>query len=367
MKILMIVNFYNNGGSTLTSYELAKELHKTGNYELSFLGCYLGNMITEFKKLGRVFYGKGPFPNFDYVGKTLYEYDSGKTYYFSQLINELQPDLIHTFVPGHENPQYTHTLPNIPKVCTVLCGQPIGFDPAQFHKVLFLSEYNKRLSNPPNGLVVRPGISNDVVPRRNAPDKPVTFGRISAFCPSKRIMATLVCAQACPESKFIIGGEIQDHDYFKACQELANTLPNVEFYSDITNEKKKLLLNRMDVVHYPSTNEAFCFSILEAMRYGNPYIYFNNSAMPEFAHADIPCGGIPCDDGNIPALVNLTKKIDEWTRNDLTTYNWWSKGVRDTYLKYYTSKIYMDKVETIYKEALNNEECNAPKEYSKSN
>jgi len=333
MDILHVPNFYNPGGSAKACYEIACNLSE---HNQQFVGCVNGSYRYKFMDLGQshLFNTVGPF---DY-GDRIHE-----------LITYFKPDVMHVYIPGHESPSYFEGLPeNLVKVCTVLCGQEIGFDQSIFDHITFISEYNKSLSlskiEEVNSSVIRCGstcpIEYNYEPIENSN---IVFGRVTAFCPSKRIMDTLQCALKLRNNPFLIGGEVQDKSYYTKILNFINDnkLDNVEIYLNMSDKMRENLYERIDVLHYPTTNEAFCFSILEGMERGLPVISYDNSAIPELNHKD---NLILVEDGNIDQLVNETVNLSE-SKDDC---NKLGKLNRSVYEEFYTSQRYSSDVLDLY-------------------
>ena len=185
MNILHFVNFYNGGGSTKTCFEHVKNLT---NHQHFFIGSDEGEYKNYFSQIGKS-YSIYRDSNFNYP-----------ELFVKEIIRKNKIDLIHFYLPGHENPSFLRSI-DLPKICTFLCGQVAGFDGDIFDHVRFISEYNKnlnseKLSNFKSHSVVRCGLGSKSEvfppPKRN---KEIIFGRISAFCPSKRLLDTLECAK----------------------------------------------------------------------------------------------------------------------------------------------------------------------------
>lgn len=294
MKILFINNFFNPGGSTLACLEPSKLLKDNG-HELEFIGCYDGIKRKDFESIGKVH-----FLNVD----KLFEYKSSD---IIEICNSFNPDIIHIMIPGHEYPDYFNYLPyNCKKICTVLCGQKVGFDHTKFDTVIFPSKYGGSLSNINNGKIIRYGI-NDIEYKPIVTDK-IVFGRISAFCPSKQILATIYCANACKDKQFIIAGEVQDKNYFTSlvAHIKKHNIKNVRLEYNISEQRKQEILEEINVLHYPTSNEAFCYSILEGMRAGKAIISYYNSAIPELQHDN---NLLLVSDNNLSSLIRETKNL----------------------------------------------------------
>jgi glycosyltransferase involved in cell wall biosynthesis len=269
MRIAFINNFYNAGGSSMASYELAKAFSK--NHEMMFVGSVDGPFREKFGKFGQTLLWSSK--NFDY-GQDI-----------TEKLEAFNPDITHVFIPGSQNPQLFSRLPGKKKFATILCGQAVGFDPAQFNKIFFSSNYQAKLSpNVSNYKIVRYGISTDKKIKEQS-EHP-TFGRISTYCSSKMLHDTLLCASELRANNF--AGEILDSQYVIGLQAYAAhlELKNLLMESNITDDRKNEILSSIDVYHYPSSNEAFCFSLLEAFSHGLPAISYKNSAIPEMFDTD---------------------------------------------------------------------------------
>lgn len=355
-KILFINNFYNPGGSSLACLEIAKQFKD--KYIMNFVGCYLGSLISEFDKYGIVFYGKELFHEFNYDNKALYVYNDEYNHItdLDQIIYGLDPDIIHVFIPGHENPSYFKKLSKLKckKVCTILCGQEIGFDSNIFDRIIFPSKYNRNLSTKKeikNSTIVRYGIDLPSKPLKIEKlfnKKSPTFGRISAFCPSKKIIDTLRCAEKHNSSQFIIAGEIQDYQYYNYICREASKLNNVQILTNISDQIKREILEKIDILHYPSSNEAFCYSILEGMAYSKPIITYNSSAIPEFVEGIDSHGFFIVKNEDIIELNNATSLIIDLFKNKPAKYLQMCRDNYKIYKNQYTSDIYAKEIESVY-------------------
>ena len=156
-------------------------------------------------------------------------------------------------------------------------------------------------------------------------------------------MDTLWCASKLRNNIFIIGGEVQDKFYYNKVLDFIkdNKLDNVEIYLNMSDDMKNHMYDRIDVLHYPTTNEAFCFSILEGMERGIPVISYDNSAIPELNHKE---NLVLVEDGNLDQLVNETIKLSE-SKDEC---NRLGKLNRSVYEEFYTSKRYSDDVLNLY-------------------
>jgi glycosyltransferase involved in cell wall biosynthesis len=324
MRIAFINNFFNAGGSSLASFNLAQTLSK--NHEMMFAGCVDGPFREKFSKLGQTYL----FANNNF------EYDQNLTDH----LNRFSPDVIHIFVPGSQQLSFIGTLPKCKLFASVLCGQTVGFDTSKFNKIFFSSEYQRSLSpNVSNFEIVKYGIcsTESITQQREAP----VFGRVSSFCPSKMIHDTIYCSARMPNNNFIIGGEILDRQYFDGITAYLNytDAKNTNIFANVSDEQKQEIINSCDVYHYPSSNEAFCFSILEAFSCGKPVISYRNSAIPEMLETDEWL----CDD--FESLLELTKKMASTSAQDRQTI-----GMKnfDLYKKYGVD-IYAQKIEQEYR------------------
>lgn len=323
MRIAFVNNFFNSGGSSLASFNLAKQLSISN--EMAFIGCVDGPYREKFSKMGetRLCLDRG------------FDYDDSCVEY----IHKFAPDVVHVFLPGSQNPSFFGKLPGCKKFASILCGQSVGFDHKIFNKVFFSSEYQKSLSPwVDNGEIVKYGInSSEVITAQS--ETPV-FGRVSSFCPSKMIHDTIYCAARMPENQFIIGGEILDRSYFDGVSAYLNYTgaQNTRVMANINEEQKLNILTSCDVYHYPSSNEAFCFSILEAFSHGKPVLSYADSAIPELFDGDEWL----CKD--FEDLLDRTKKMASLSAQDRQTI-----GMKnfDLYKKYNVD-IYAQKIAAEY-------------------
>lgn len=323
MRIAFVNNFFNAGGSSLASFNLAKQL--SPNHEMTFIGCVDGPYREKFSKLGetRLCLDRG----FDYDDSCV------------EHIHKFAPDIIHVFLPGAQNPSFISKLPQCKRFATILCGQSVGFDHNQFNKIFFISEYAKALSPwVTNGKIVRYGIESSEYIKEQS-ETPV-FGRVSSFCPSKMIHDTIYCAARMPEHQFIIGGEILDRSYFDGVSAYLNytDAQNTKIMTNISEEEKNKVLTSCDVYHYPTSNEAFCLSILEAFSHGKPVLSYEDSAIPElFESTEWLCK-------DFEDLLDRTKKIASLSAQDRQTI-----GMKNFNLyKKYGVDIYAQKIAAEY-------------------
>ena len=317
MRIAFVNNFFNTGGSSIASYELAKSFSK--DHEMMFVGCIDGPFREKFCELGEtlLWSSKG----FDY-GQDI-----------TSKLEKFSPDITHVFIPGEQNPSLFSRLPGAKKFATVLCCQRIGFDPLAFNKVFFSSEYQRNLnSHVKNCKIVRYGIRSDEKIKEQSVFP--LFGRISSYCPSKILQDTLLCASEVETNNFIIAGEILDHQYAKSLQAYAAhfNLKNLQMESNISSERKNEVMSMIDVYHYPSSNEAFCLSILEAFSHGLPAISYKNSAIPELFDTDEWL----CDD--FEQLIEKTKLMASKSKQErqeigMRNFNVYKKYGTDIYAK----------------------------------
>lgn len=268
MRIVFVNNFYNAGGSTKTAYALAENFSK--NHEMQFYGFWDGIYREKFSELGETFLLKSN--NFDYDDLMI------------ENIKVFNPDIIHIFIPGNQNPSYFKKLPEkAKKFVTVLCNQKLGFESSNFTKVFFLSKYGESFTGPvENGMVLRPGFdySFEHKPQRQNP----VIARVSAFCPSKLVDHTVFAAKKFPKNNFIIAGEVQDLEYYKHIISLKETekIHNLRIFSNASDDLVAKILEDCDIWHYPTSSEVFCFSVLEAMAAKKPVISYKLDAVKEF-------------------------------------------------------------------------------------
>lgn len=325
MRIAFINNFYNQGGSSLASYGLAKQL--SAEHDMSFYGSVDGPFRKKFQELGET----------HLLREQNLEYDQ----HIVNLISRFNPDIIHVFVPGEQSLNYVQHLPKCKRFASVLCGQKVGFDQSQFNKILFSSAYQKEISGHiNNGEIVRYGVDckESFYPQKQTP----VFGRIASYCPSKMIHDTVYCSNELRDNKFIVAGEVLDPAYFQSIKAYQKHFgnQNLEIKGGVTEEERQLIMNDIDVYHYPSSNEAFCFSILEAFASKKPVISYNNSAISElFGDTEWLC-----DD--FKKLVELSKKMAALSVEERTSIG------EANYLKYkqYSTDLYCKKMINIYNE-----------------
>jgi len=268
MRIAFINNFFNPGGSAKTALALAEKFHEKN--EMRFYGFWDGCLRTKFAGFGptRVL----PSTNFDY------DFDLIKD------LESFDPDIIHIFLPGAQNPSYINLLPSkSKKFITVLCEQKIAFDSKNFEKVLFLSEYSKNFNKKiTNSLVIRPSYEYDFLEKAQR-ERPV-LSRVSAFCRSKLLDHTFSAASIFKKNDWVIGGEIQDSGFYQNLMATKEQLglKNLKIISNISENLKNSIINDCDIWHYPTSSETFCFSVLEAMAAKKPVISYKLDAVKEF-------------------------------------------------------------------------------------
>jgi len=329
-RILLICGFFNTGGSSLYSYEIANQLKD--KYDFVFMGHHPGPMMEKFEKIGDVVLVKNRV-GFNYSVSEI-----------SPIINKFNPHVCHICIPGSQDITYPLYIFS-PTICTVLCEQQIGFDYTLFNKILFLSEYNKNFQHVQydNYEVIRPGISDPIRTGRPT-NKRSVFGRISAFCPSKKILDTVKCAAKVP-NLFIIAGEILSPEYYNTVVNYikSNNIRNVQIIPNIFDYQKHHILQSINILHYPTSSETFCFSILEGMAYGLPILSYNNSAIPEFNHQN----NIElCN--NLDELMVKTREYSNMTSKELH-----DKGNinRQTYERNYSGRRFAMDISRVYEEA----------------
>lgn len=272
MKIAFINNFFNAGGSAKTALCLANNFSK--EHEMQFYGFWDGVYREKFEKAGKVTILNSA--GFDYSDELI------------ENINSFNPEIIHIFIPGAQNPSYFQKLPKkAKKFITVLCEQKIGFDNSLFDKVFFISNYGEYFSGKQkNSMVIRPSYDYDFLEKVQA--KNPCIGRVSAFCPSKLIHHTVAACSQHKKLNSTIVGEIQDLDYYKYIIALRDQLDikNMKIIANASEELVHQTINDTDIWHYPTSSEAFCFSVLEAMAAKKPVISYKDGAIPELFDND---------------------------------------------------------------------------------
>jgi len=272
MRIAFINNFYNFGGSTKTAYALAKEFSK--EHQMQFYGFWDGEFREAFSKLGEAFI----------LNSIGFDYEKD----LDESILRFDPDIVHIFIPGSQNPSYFSRLPpRTKKFLTVLCNQKIGFDHLIFDKIFFQSEYGQSYTGLKyNGVVVRPGYDYYFAHREQK--KTPTLSRVSAFCPSKLISHTVYAASIFKNNNWVVAGEIQDPKEYESIVRTKQeaSIQNLAVVSNLTDEKVKAIIETTDIWHYPTSSEVFCFSALEAMAAAKPIISYKLDAVKEFFDTD---------------------------------------------------------------------------------
>ena len=272
MRIVFINNFFNPGGSAKTALALAEKFYEKN--EMRFYGFWDGCFRAKFSDFGLT--KLLPSINFDYGFELIADLES------------FDPDIVHIFLPGAQNPSYINLLPSkAKKFITVLCEQKIAFDNKNFEKVLFLSNYSKNFNKSvDNSLVIRPSYDYNFLEKVQR-SKPV-LSRVSAFCRSKLLDHTFSAAAMFKKNDWVIAGEIQDQNYYKnliSTKELMG-LKNLKIISNLSDSHKDSIINDCDIWHYPTSSETFCFSVLEAMAAKKPVISYKLDAVKEFFDSD---------------------------------------------------------------------------------
>lgn len=272
MKIAFVNNFFNAGGSTKTAYALAQNFSK--NHEMQFYGFFDGIYRERFESLGKT----------TLLNSTNFDYDDGLIEY----INGFNPNIIHVFIPGSQNPTYFNKLPKTSKkFATILCEQRISFDTTIFDKIFFQSKYGERYTGPvSNGVVIRPGYDYDFLEK--AQSKEPVLARVSAFCPSKMIDHTVLACARHKHLKTNVVGEIQDINYYKKILDMKSVLDlkNLKIQANVNDQIVEDTINNCDIWHYPTSSEVFCFSVLEAMAAKKPVISYKKDAVCELFDSD---------------------------------------------------------------------------------
>ena len=241
---------------------------------MNFFGFFDGIYREKFEKIGKV--KLMPSLNFDYSEELISN------------INDFDPDIVHVFIPGAQNPSYFNKLPKkSKKFVTVLCEQKIGFDHKLFENVFFISKYGQEFSGQvDNGVVIRPGYDYNFLEKMQS--KKPSLARVSAFCPSKLIDHTMLCCARHRDLHSTVVGEIQDLGYYNNISIMRDELglKNLKIIANAADGVVEDVITSCDIWHYPTSSEAFCFSMLEAMAAKKPIISYNNGAISEFFDTD---------------------------------------------------------------------------------
>lgn len=104
----------------------------------------------------------------------------------------------------------------------------------------------------------------------------------------KGIDITLKIAKMLPHVKFKIAGSIVYEPHKKVFEELKpvmDSLDNVEYYTDVSNEEKIKLFQKAKMHIFPSQFEQpFAVVCIESLACGTPVITMNHGAFPEMIH-----------------------------------------------------------------------------------
>lgn len=367
-KILVINNFYNNGGSSACVLN-AIDGYWDSAFEYSFLGndSFGIDGVSRFRRYlnrqnqksslcyvainGDLSFDYSNIPNHLVYGRT--QNVNKKFTRFRELVEFHQPDVIHIYIPGEQPLHYLDAIKDlkIKKICTVLCDQRMGFDPNIFDQITFISKYlynkNKDLLPPNKGIVIYPGVNK--IARYNAgiSSQPV-LGRISAYCPSKKLEHTIACAKIFPNAKFKIAGQIQNRPYYEHLLKVIKEqdIKNITLNTNISQDQKQQLLNEFDIYHYPTTSECFCISIAEAIGNGMPVISYNNGAVPEFIENHSDNGFALCND--FYDLVRETGKMIDMFHNKKDEFLELGRKNKTIYCKKYTIERYRKDICKLY-------------------
>jgi len=155
-------------------------------------------------------------------------------------------------------------------------------------------------------------------------------------------MDTIICAEHLPRNRFIVAGQVQDVGYFNEVIDYIKEkdLKNIDLLYNISHHQKELLYRDIDVLHYPTENEAFCFSILEGMQRWKAVVSYNNSAIPELDHNK----SLFLVEDNLGSLLEATV---EYSKNPDKIVNDAIKN-RKVYEEYYTGDTYVKNMKELY-------------------
>ena len=330
MNILHIIHFMNGGGSNKACYEVVK--NDTENNH-AFV-CSEDGIAKEWFECISSVYTLDRDSHFNYPVVKI-----------EDIINTHEIDVIHMYLPGMENPSFLDHIKK-PKMITVLCDQIIGFNVDNFDHIHFISEYSKLINSENIGnaknSVIRCGMQ-DVEKNPVRKNTDVVFGRISAICRTKKIIDTLICAKALPENKFIVGGHVLDETYNNFLKHFIhyNELKNVHFVNNVSEQQKDFIYSSIDVLHYPTSHENFCFSILEGMAKQKAVISYDDCSIPELNHEN---NLFIVENDNISKLIDATMMYtkDSKSRVEDAIKN------RRVYETFYDTENYANSIKDIY-------------------
>ncbi len=363
-QVLLINNFFNEGGST----ECVLNAVDNAKYDYTFLGNttfgvgavrqYQRELSRRNQKTSLLYVNNRVDFSFDHSDLSDCEISARtrnptvKVSRFRELVEHHKPDILHVFIPGEQSLQYLDIVKDfkMKRICTVLCDQRIGFDPNIFDEITFISKYlynkNQDLLPTGKGVVIYPGVKNGY--RGGLPHETMQIGRISAFCPSKKLEHTVACAELFPDCDFVIAGQIQDHSYYNFLVNLQKekNLSNLHFEANISHWRKVELLNKLHLYHYPTSAECFCISIAEAMEKELPVISYRNSAIPEFIEGEKNHGFALCDD--FYQLVDETRKMIDLWKSDQKEFKKLGQLNQKIYQKKYSVEQYTKSIMKLY-------------------
>lgn len=136
----------------------------------------------------------------------------------------------------------------------------------------------------PPSVVVHNGVA-DLSSREQAPiaelqGKPYLL-HISRMSPSKNVEALIRMAAIWPEMPLVLAGadgpEVQAH----RARVAALGLPNVRFFTDVSETQKAWLYAHCEAFLFPSLMEGFGLPPIEAMFFGKPVIVARRTSLPE--------------------------------------------------------------------------------------
>ena len=112
--------------------------------------------------------------------------------------------------------------------------------------------------------------------------------------------------------KLIIAGEVMGHpehqQTFKELKPIIDLMPNIQYFTDVTNDEKIELMQNAKALLFPSLfHQPFAVVVLESLACGTPVITINNGSMPELIKHNET--GFICN--TITEMVNAIKNINQ--------------------------------------------------------
>jgi glycosyltransferase involved in cell wall biosynthesis len=144
----------------------------------------------------------------------------------------------------------------------------------------------------------------------------------------------------------IVAGSTQHPEHtetFRILKPIMDSMPNVKYFTDITNEQKIELMQKAKALLFPSLfHQPFAIVVLEALACGTPVITTNMGAMPEMI-----------EHGNTGFLCNNMNELSQ-SINSINTLS--NTNCRMEAVKRFDRKIMAEEYIKLYEQILNGEE-----------